>query len=145
MYNIIITSICCIHVHPNALGVAHLGNFIQTVERTAAGGAQRRYHEERDQAVSAVLGDDIAQRVAAEFVLAVCVQGTKQHATQQASALHGRVGQLGRVRDQLGHDVRVRQRWIRLFHYLQYPRLGAQQRHQSGFASSALNSSSCII
>jgi len=139
---VIITGVRCIHVNPNALGVAHLGDFVQAVERTATGGAQRSHHEERDQAVGAVLDDGIAQRVAAEFVLAVCVQGTEQHATKQASALHGRVGQRGRVRDQLGNDVHVHQRWVRLFHYLQYPCLGAQQRHQSGFASSALNSSS---
>lgn len=134
----ILTGVRGVHVHPDVLVVAHLGDLVQTVERTAAGGAQRGHHEERDQPFGAVLADGVAERLAAELVLIVRVERAEQHAAEQTGPFHGRVGQRGRIRHQLGHDVLVHERRIGVFHCLKRPRLSTKQRHQSGFAGRSL-------
>jgi len=125
-------------VHPDVLVPADFRDLVQTVERTAARGAQRSHHEKRYESVAAVLVDGVAERVAAELVPAVRVQRAEQNAAQQARPLHGRMGQLGRVGDEFRYDVLVGQFRIRLLHRLQRPRFGAQQRYQSRFAGRPL-------
>lgn len=140
-----LTSVRGVHVHPDVFVVGHLSDLVQVVERTATGCAQGGHHEERNQAVRAVLLDCVAQRVTSQLVLTVRGQSTEQHAAQQTRSLHGRVRQLGRVSHEFGHDVRVRQLGIGLLQRLQCARLRSQQRHKRGLASRALQRSGTYV